>query len=223
MSLSFISFTVTSNDTSCSSPAFISFICHVISPLSAFIPPLFAFTYVVPSGALSFTITFSADTSPVFFTFTVYVILSPAFTFPSGDAVFSNVIIGFFTSGVGSPSTIATFFIVPVAPSFTFALKLNISSSPGTTSTFLHTAEFSSIIPSLFIEPSIYSNCSGIGSVTSIYPDTFPVLVTFILYVISSPCFTFPFGSAVFIPLIFTKSLSDGFVSFPETTAVFLI
>ena len=149
-------------------------------------------TSVVPSGASSFTIAFPS-TSPVFSTVIVYLMFSPAFTV-SLSAFFVNVITGFFVSSVSFPSTVALFFIVPFASSFTVTTKLTsvfpFAGTPISIPSFKFSAVSFTQFPFIFILPSTNVVPSGISSFTIVFPLVLPALLTVIVYSKSSPAAT---------------------------------
>ena len=82
-------------------------------------------------------------------------------------------------SGISFSSTIQVFLIIPVTPSFTFTLIVNIFGVPGSTSTFPKSTLFPVIVACGFVDT--ISSVSGTLSVTLAVPFLLPLFVNVIV------------------------------------------
>ena len=151
--------------------------------------------------------------------------MSPGFTTPSVSlfTFVASIFADFIVSGSStlSPSTIAAFFISPVASSVTSTFIVNTTSSFAGTVTFPKSTLLSSTSAVSGVVP-VTLNPSGTSSVTSTVPAAFPLFVNVIVYANVSPGFTTPsVSSFTFVALIFTVFIVSGSsTSFPLTIAI---
>lgn len=201
---------------------------------------------LIPSS-FSFTLTLVKSSLPVFVTFIVYSITSPASTFESVPILITSLstilfisvtVFSILMSAVGSlvgsvsfPPTVATFVIFSFSRlSMSTTSTVNsfwISPSVGTT-TFVHV---NVVFPSTkdIFAPSADINFVPVGTLSSIIvsPSIFPVFFTVIVYFIVSPTFAvstiFPF-LVISLDLWFViTAVSSSLLSSPFAIAAFVI